>query len=218
MKSKKLKDERTLELFRVALTNAESQPEVIKALEKSGYDSEILEQGKELLSETRKVFDTCIKNRDLKMIAYNDFTAKMEALDEIFHRDRTKAKLVYRNNPAKAALLAISEQVSPLYMNRIVVIKKFYNETAADQSIQEDLARLNLTMDDINDGLAKIAEVEAAKTNHTQIRAESQDSTKLKDLSLASMGDWMKELFGLAKLGLKNNPQLLEALGKVVKS
>ena len=34
------KDERTIELFRVALTNTELQQGVIKALEESGYNSE----------------------------------------------------------------------------------------------------------------------------------------------------------------------------------
>jgi len=216
--SSKLKDEKALELFRVALTNAESNSGVIKALESSGYNSETLGLGKQLLTETRSIFDACIKNRDLKIAAHDDFEAKKEALHQIYMRDRIKAKLVYRNDPARTALLGLDKNTTRVYIKWIEAIKKFYNEAAADQQIQQDLARLNITMDHINEGLTLIAEVAASRAYYVKLKGEAQDSTEAKTASIAKMKDWMKEFYGVAKLGLKEQPQLLETLGKVVRS
>jgi len=40
----------------------------------------------------------------------------------------------------------------------------------------------------------------------------------VKDAAFAKIDDWMSEFYAEAKIGLEDNPQLLEALGKTVKS
>ena len=164
------------------------------------------------------IFDSCLENRDLRGIAHKDFLRKREALNEDFLRDRLKAILVYSNDPEKRAVLAVNEPVSRVYPKLFATVRKFYNGVAADPATQENLARLNLTMEQINEGLAKLEEVRAASVFHMKVRGEAQNNTKAKDESLEKMKDWMKEFYELAKLGLKREPQLLEAIGKVVRS
>ena len=72
-------------------------------------------------------------------------------------------------------------------------------------------------MDDINAGLTLIKEVEDSRAYYMKLRGISQDATKAKDAAITRMKDWMMEFFTVAKIGLEDNPQLLEALGKVVK-
>jgi len=43
----------TLELYRVALENAETQPEIATIMTDLGYNSEVIGEGKELLELTR---------------------------------------------------------------------------------------------------------------------------------------------------------------------
>ncbi len=40
----------------------------------------------------------------------------------------------------------------------------------------------------------------------------------MKDAAFAKIDDWMSEFYAEAKIELEDNPQLLEALGKTVKS
>jgi len=47
---------------------------------------------------------------------------------------------------------------------------------------------------------------------------ESQDATKIKDAAFVKMDDWMSEFYAVAKIALEDNPQLLESLGKLVRS
>ncbi len=213
----KKKDAETIELFRVALTNAELQPGIAKVLAENGYDSEVLNQGRQLLDETRQMFENSISKKDIRIGTHDSFTKSKRALGKVYDRDRKKARLVYRNDTGKTELLGISKPLSMTYIKWIETVKKFYSEALADQDMQADLARLNLTLDHINDAIVKITEVEAARAEHMKVKGEAQDSTKATEHSIAKMKDWMKEFFGVAKLGLIDQPQLLESLGKVVK-
>lgn len=49
-------------------------------------------------------------------------------------------------------------------------------------------------------------------------KGESQDATKLKDTAFIELDDWMSEFYVVAKIALEDNPQLLESLGKFVRS
>lgn len=55
----------TLELYRVALENAETQPEISSIMVELGYDTAKISEGKTLLSETRQKYDV-IKQRMTK--------------------------------------------------------------------------------------------------------------------------------------------------------
>lgn len=47
----------TLELYRVALENAETQPEISTIMAELGFDSAKISEGKTLLAQTRSAFD-----------------------------------------------------------------------------------------------------------------------------------------------------------------
>jgi len=86
-----------------------------------------------------------------------------------------------------------------------------------DTAIQTKLARLAITADSLTAGNTLITELEAARAEYLKEVGESQDATKAKDAAFAKMDDWMSEFYAVARIGLEDNPQLLEALGKVVK-
>ncbi|MGQ7868483.1 hypothetical protein [Sunxiuqinia sp. sy24] len=47
---------------------------------------------------------------------------------------------------------------------------------------------------------------------------ESEDTTKQKDTAFANLDEWMSNFYAVAAIALKDHPQLLEALGKSVRS
>lgn len=214
----KKKDADTLQLYMVALGNAESQPGVAQALEEIGYDSEILNQGKQLLSETRLAFEECNSNKAFKLSESKVFYSKMRSLNTIYNRHRKTAKLVFMDDPKTAEKLAITGSAPKMIASRIEAIKLFYKVIEANEDIQTELSKLNFTSDEINKGHVKIEEVELALRMKMKIKGESQNSTKAKEAAFARMNAWMSKFYGVARLGLENEPQLLESIGKVVKS
>ena len=97
------------------------------------------------------------------------------------------------------------------------IAKKFYSVATTDKDIQGKLARLASTADALTAANTLISELETAIAEYLKEKGESQDATKAKDAAFVTIDDWMSEFCAVARIGLEDNPQLLEALGKVVK-
>ena len=103
------------------------------------------------------------------------------------------------------------------YIKWLEAAKKFYSVTSVDTTIQAKLARLKISVDDLTAANTLISELETARAVYLKEKGESQDATKGKDAAFAKIDDWMSEFYAVAKIGLEDNPQLLEALGKTIR-
>ena len=77
---------------------------------------------------------------------------------------------------------------------------------------------MKITETEIDAAKTKLNELDIARTEYLKEIGESQAATKAKDAAFAKIDDWMSEFYAVARIGLEDNPQLLEALGKIVKS
>jgi hypothetical protein len=103
------------------------------------------------------------------------------------------------------------------YVKWLETVRKFYTTSIADVEIQTKLSRLKITPDDLNAAKALIPEVETLRAAYLKEKGESQDATTLKDAAFAKLDAWMSEFYAVARIALEDNPQLLEALGLIVK-
>jgi hypothetical protein len=207
----------TLELYRVALENAETQSEIANVMAELGYDSNVIGEGKALLTETRSAYDLNKTEDDETSAAYAAFSSKKEQLEDTFTLHRKKAKVIFRNDSLTADKLAISGAMPRTYIKWLEAAKKFYIIASTDTEIQSKLARLKISADDLTAANTAISDLESARAEYLKEKGESQDATKAKDSAFAKLDDWMSEFYAVARIGLEDNPQLLEALGKVVK-
>lgn len=97
-------------------------------------------------------------------------------------------------------------------------VKKFNRTVLNDNDIKTYLARLKVTPEELTATNLKAQELEKARTEYLREKGESQDATKMKDTAFVELDDWMNEFYAVAKIALKDNPQLLESLGKFVRS
>lgn len=214
----KLTDSSALEYYRIALDNAEKQPVILAALTDLGYDSTVIGEGKAILAATRQAFDTNKIEDDETSEAYASFSTLKSNLEDIFNTHRKKAKVIFRNDMVTAEKLAILGTMPQAYIKWLEVLKKFYTLAINDTIIQAKLARLKVTIEEINAANILISDLEAARSLYLREKGESQDATKAKDAAFYKIDDWMSEFFAVAKIGLEDNPQLLEALGKIVRN
>lgn len=213
-----LTDAETLELYRVSLENATKQPQIQAILTKLGYDTAVIEEGKALLSQTRKAYDFNRIEDDETSAAYAHFSKLKEELEDLFNIHRKIAKVIFRKDPVTADQLSISGPIPRTYMKWLESAKIFYGVAATDQDVLNKLGRLKLGAADIATGNTLINELEMARTEYLREKGESQDATKLKDAAFSKIRDWMSDFYEVAKIGLEDNPQLLESLGKMVRS
>ena len=208
----------TLELYRVALENVQEQPEIATVMAELGYDSALITEGKQLLEQTRNIFDFNKTEDDETSVAYADFSNRKKDLETIYSLHRKKAKVVFRKDPVTLKQLALDGSLQKSYVKWIETVKKFYTVAATNTEIQGKLARLKITPEDITATNTKVTELEKARAEYLREKGESQDATKAKDAAFAKIDDWMSEFYAVAKIGLEEKPQLLEALGKIVRS
>jgi hypothetical protein len=149
--------------------------------------------------------------------AYALFSTKKSELEKVFQLHRKKAKVVFRNDSLSANKLAISGEMQRTYIKWVESVKKFYSVSTTDTDIQSKLARLAITPEQLTAANTLLSELEAARSEYLKEKGESQDATKAKDAAFAKIDDWMSEFYAVAKIGLEDKPQLLEALGKTIK-
>jgi hypothetical protein len=213
----RLSDASTLELYRMALDNAEAQPQIAAAMAELGYDSKTISDGKAMLAETRAVYDLYKTEDDETSAAYAVFSNKKIQLDNVFTLHRKKAKVVFNDDPITADRLSISGQLPRTYINWLESAKKFYSVASSDTEIQSKLSRLKISADELKDGNKLITELELARGIYLKEKGESQNATKQKDAAISKLDKWMSEFYAVAKIALEDHPQLLEALGKTIR-
>ena len=79
--------------------------------------------------------------------------------------------------------------------------------------MQSGLARLKLTTEEINAGLALIKEVETAREIYVEKKGDAQIKTKIKEESFIKINDWMSDFYAVAKIAFSDQPQMMESLG-----
>lgn len=153
----------TLELYRVALENAETQSEIATVMAELGYDSTVIGEGKALLTETRSAYDLNKTEDDETSAAYADFSSKKEQLENTFTLHRKKAKVIFRNDSLTADKLAISGAMPQTYIKWLEAAKKFYSVASTDTEIQSKLARLKISADDLTAANTAISDLESTR-------------------------------------------------------
>ena len=213
-----LSEAEALEQYRVSFENVEKQKEIATIMAEFGYDKTLLTEGKTLLTKTRKAFDFNKKEDDETTEAYKNFTELKENLAKTYSLHRKKGKVIFRKEPTTLSKLVLTGSLPTAYLKWLETVKKFYTVASTDTDIQSKLVRLKITNDEINKTIQLITDLELARAEYLREKGESQDSTKSKDKVFGEIDDWMSEFYAVAKIALEDNPQLLESLGKFIRS
>ena len=213
-----LSEAEVLEQYRVSFENVEKQSEIATIMAEFGYDETLLTEGKTLLTKTRAAFDFNKKEDDETSEAYKNFTTLKENLATTYTLHRKKAKVIFRKESTTLNKLSLSGSLPTAYIKWLETVKKFYAVASADSDIQSKLVRLKITTEELNGTIELISNLELARAEYLREKGESQDATKLKDKAFGEIDDWMSEFYAVAKIALEDNLQLLESLGKFVRS
>ena len=213
-----LTEAEALEQYRVSFENVESQSEIATIMAEFGYDETLLTEGKTLLTKTRQAFDLNKTEDDETSDAYNNFKTTRENLAKTYSLHRKKAKVIFRKDEITYNNLGLKGSLPTSYIKWLEVVKKFYAVASTDTDIQAKLVRLKITTEELNGTIQLITDLETARAEYLREKGESQDATKEKDKVFGEIDDWMSEFYAIAKIALEDSPQLLESLGKFVRS
>lgn len=207
-----------LENYRVALTNAVTQPEVSATLAVFGYTAEKIAIGNQLLDETTTAYNTTKKETNETVSARADFDNKASQVETVYSLHRKKAKVVFRKDEVALKQLGLIGSNSQAYAKWLEEVKLFYSVLQSNKTLLSQLESLNVNAEEINTAVTTIKELENARAIYLKEIGESQDATKAKDIAFAKLDDWMRDFYAVSKIAMEDKPQLLETMGILVRS
>jgi hypothetical protein len=218
MTKKKVSEEQTLQQYHAAINNAGTQPKIAEIMSEFGYNNKALAEGRRLLNETRAAFEANQLEDNETIDSYQAFDQLRSELTKTYTLHRKKARVVFRKDPKSLEKLGIVGSTPQAYANWFKVARQFYLVALKEEAISNSLSRLKISNEELAATQKLIEKVDQARSEYLREKGESQAATKAKDAAFSRIDDWMSEFYLVSRIALEDDPQLLEVLGKVVKS
>lgn len=205
------------ELFAEAQTylyNASEQPEIQKKMNQHGFTPKRFLEGTFLLDDSKRLHSHKTnkygeKQESALQVQTNEQLAKQMFVDHV-----DVVKFVFRKDPAILAKFDVERIATKVkaWTHQAVF---FYSKAEAYADV---LAQHGLTQDQRSQASAMVEAVATARNQRLQKKGEAEEATRTRDQSVKVLRAWMKDFRATARIALKDSPQLLEAIGIVVKT
>lgn len=207
-----------LENARIAIENALNNETILTALSEWGYPREKLEVGKTL-------YETAASAQRQQKKEYGEQVGATDTLDrtrttaqKTYARLTKVARAVLSDNPGALRELDLNGRRKQSLAGWLAQADQFYQQTLANPAILEALGEYGVTTAKLEAGRAQLEAIRAAKTVQEMEKGEAQRATQVRDTALEELNIWLDRYLQIARVALEDDPQLLEALGILVRS
>lgn len=207
-----------LQNFGAMFENLSKEGDLKTELAEYGYDDAKIAEGKALYDEARKTFDANIKETREETSASLAFQEKYQNVQKKYSTHRKKARIVFEDNEEALRQLKLKGSAARAIAAAMEEMRAFYQLLDTTPNLLTPLKQLKINEEDIKNQLQELPEVEKAYATYLQEKGESQQATRDKNKAFETLDKWVSKFHKVAKIALEDRPQLLEALGKFVRS
>lgn len=207
-----------LERVRIALTNAESHPEIKAALAEFGVNDAKFTEGWQVYQLAKDAWEFNKKEESETRLVSNSYHTVYGELEMKFKKHRDLTQILCKKDPDTLIQLGVKGRFPSKYNEFFDKIKLFYTSINTNTAIQAKLAILKLTPEIAAACLADLDSLLKLRADFDREMGESQAATVSKNAALHNLSEWMDDFDTLAKIALYDTPQRLEVLGVLVKS
>ncbi|GIM55247.1 hypothetical protein [Capnocytophaga cynodegmi] len=218
MKTYYLSNEQMLQNFGAMFENLSKEGDLKTELAEYGYDDAKIAEGKALYDEARKTFDANIKETREETSASLAFQEKYQNVQKKYSTHRKKARIVFEDNEEALRQLKLKGSAARAIATAMEEMRAFYLLLDTTPNLLTSLKQLKINEEDVKNQLQELPEVEKAYATYLQEKGESQQATRDKNKAFETLDKWVSKFHKVAKIALEDRPQLLEALGKFVRS
>lgn len=211
-------NEQMLQNFGAMFENLSKEGDLKTELAEYGYDDAKIAEGKALYDEARKTFDANIKETREESSASLAFQEKYQNVQKTYSTHRKKARIVFEENEEALRQLKLKGSAARAIAASMEEMRAFYQLLDTTPHLLSALKQLKITEEDVKNQLKEFPEVEKAYAVYLQEKGESQQATRDKNKAFEALDKWVSKFYKVAKIALEDRPQLLETLGKSVKS
>jgi hypothetical protein len=207
-----------LEWFNYALSNANDDPKMSTYLKEIGISAEALEEGRNLFSNASKAYSDANEARKKRLEAHETFKEKAGALARQVTLDKKKIRMALVNKPGVQKKLELNRSVEKNRLKQFEMSKSFYEVLSKNTKLLKPLSKLGITEEYVMTRLEAVSEVGKAKTDYMLEKGFSQSATIAKNKAIKTISTWMTQFFSISRAAFKDEPQLMEALGLIIKN
>jgi len=204
-----------LQAYRLSLSNALSYPALKKPLATFSYDRPKLLKGEALLKNVQLLQSSKDDTYGAQKAATDAFAAEREAVRKQFGEHRQLAKLAFKSQREIETQLQLDTRIKTTFSGWVSQATAFYEKIGTHSSA---MIQYGVTETALQPAQAKLLALMDLADQQTQRRGEAQDNTEQRNKAVRELDSWMRDFYQVARIALKDNPQLLETLGIVVPS
>lgn len=218
MKSKRTSELQYLEQYRLVFANYDEVAELKSELEEYGYDSLRMNEGKQLYLKAQELYDKNKQETAEAKEAYALFEQAYDKFTKAYGKHRKAAKVALMHKPEVWESLAIKGETSRAYLSFMKDVEIFYKQAISHQEARPLLEKFKITEEVAKEQLKEIENIITLRTKYEKESGQSQQATQDKNKAFADMDKWIREFYAVAKIALEDKPQLLESIGKGIRS
>lgn len=218
MRKNYLSNEQILQDFGALFLNLTKETELATEMASYGYDKEKVAEGKALYDKANELYLKNKKENADETTASLEYRKKLDELLEIYTNHRKRAKVVFRDQADTLKLLALSGSASRNRAGLLKEVEILYVNLNNNETLLNEVKIMKISAEDIKSQIQRLNDVQTAHANYLQEKGESQQATKDKNEAFAKLEKWVRNLYAVAKIALEDKPQLLEGIGKIIKS
>ncbi len=195
------------------VNNTLAYPEILAKVAVFGYSELVMQEGRVLVEEV-KILN---QHQDLK---YGEQKAATQRVRELWGEAKRKyadlisfCRLAMRNDTLAIRALNLDGQRKESLTGWLKEANSFYGNLIESAEFQGKLARFNITEEIISEHREALEELNAAVTQQDKEMGDAQESTKLRDIKLDEMEEWIHDFTVVARIALADEQQWLEKLG-----
>nr|WKN37336.1 hypothetical protein K4G66_01270 [Tunicatimonas sp. TK19036] len=204
-----------LEQHRLMLFNAKNTPTISKRLNALGYNGNKMLKGIAL-------YDDVLHWQSVKNTHYGAQKTATDALQadcQEFKKPYTEhvalARIAFKEDRGTLSTLKVDEARKTSLGGWLTQASAFYSQLA---NYTEVMSRYGVSSETIQSAQSQLQALKTRRDAQLQRKGEAQDATEKRNLAMKALNNWMKEFRQIARIAMKDDPQLLETLGIVVKA
>ncbi|WKN44482.1 hypothetical protein [Tunicatimonas pelagia] len=198
------------------IANIARNEQIQKSLANYGFPSKRIKEGEHLLKVAVQLKTMMEDQQEARYETSQAWLTDFQNAKATYQGYVNLARTVYRNQPVILRKLKIDRPTPKQQQPWIEQALHFYSKVSAYKEAIEQ--RYGLSSEVWTQAMSEVESLSDSRSERLHLRAQAQQATEQRNYSLIKLHAWVKELKYIAKVALKDDPQLLEALGIVVPS
>lgn len=198
-----------------AIENALNHAEIQRLLNRVSYDRKTLLGGRALNERVRLTQSTKIDQYGSQVSATDTLKSNLKETWNIYGEHIVLARLAFKGNRGMDKTLELSGGRKRATNAWLAQAKNFYERI---DELAGPMAKYGVTKENLQQTKAMVEAIVTRRQQQQQRKGEAQNATEQRNAARRAMDTWMKDFRAAARVAMKDQPQLLESLGMLVRS